>query len=102
MDAGGWCISIDFACVLTLLPFLAPPPPPHPTQPNPTRCTNTHPVPRARQILTSLLLNPGDALLVEEYTYPVMIESIAQPKGYRCLPVAIGGWGRWWRGRGER
>jgi len=45
------------------------------------------------ELITSLFLERGDALLVEEYTYPVILESIAMPKGYRTLGVPIDNFG---------
>ena len=45
------------------------------------------------EMLTSLFLDKGDSILVEEYTYPVILESIAVPKGYRTIGVALDGWG---------
>jgi aromatic amino acid aminotransferase I len=41
------------------------------------------------ELITSLFLQRGDAILVEEYTYPVILESIAMPKGYRTVGVPI-------------
>ena len=41
------------------------------------------------EMITSLFLERGDAILVEEYTYPVILEAIAVPKGYRTLAVPI-------------
>ena len=41
------------------------------------------------ELITSLFLDRGDAILVEQYTYPVIIESIALPKGYRPLSVPM-------------
>jgi DNA-binding transcriptional MocR family regulator len=41
------------------------------------------------ELITSLFLDRGDALLLEEYSYPVLTESIAAPKGYRTLGVPI-------------
>lgn len=43
----------------------------------------------AIELITSLFLDRGDSLIMEEYTYPVLIESIALPKGYRPLAVAM-------------
>ncbi len=40
------------------------------------------PLPRL-QILMSLLLNKGDTLLAEEFTYPHVVESFARPRGYK-------------------
>lgn len=39
------------------------------------------------EMVLSLFLDHGDALLVEEYSYPVVVESIAVPKGY--VPVGV-------------
>ena len=35
------------------------------------------------QSLMSLLLNKGDTLLAEEFTYPHVVESFARPRGYK-------------------
>lgn len=43
----------------------------------------------ALELITSLLLDRGDSLLMEEYTYPVITESIALPKGYTPLALPI-------------
>ncbi|KAK9806204.1 hypothetical protein WJX72_005253 [[Myrmecia] bisecta] len=43
----------------------------------------------AFDMISSLLLNRGDTLLLEEYTYSHTIESIVNPKGYKALPVAM-------------
>lgn len=43
----------------------------------------------AIELITSLFLDRGDSLIMEEYTYPVLLESIALPKGYRPLAVAM-------------
>lgn len=43
----------------------------------------------ALELITSLFLDRGDALLLEEYAYPVLTESIAHPKGYRTLSVPM-------------
>lgn len=43
----------------------------------------------ALELITSLFLDRGDAIIMEEFSYPVMSESIAQPKGYRALGVAM-------------
>lgn len=40
-------------------------------------------------LLTSILLDPGDTLLVEAYTYPHFLDCIANVKGYNVVPVAI-------------
>lgn len=47
----------------------------------------------ALEILTSLFLDRGDPLLMEEFCYPVMPESIAVPKGYIPLAVPIDEYG---------
>lgn len=41
------------------------------------------------EIITSILLNRGDSILVEEYTYPVILESIAEPKGLQVIGIPI-------------
>ena len=41
------------------------------------------------ELITSLFLDREDTLLLEEYSYPVLTESIALPKGYRTLGVPI-------------
>lgn len=38
-------------------------------------------------MILALLLDRGDAFLVEEYTYSHMLESVAEPKGY--VPVGV-------------
>jgi DNA-binding transcriptional MocR family regulator len=41
------------------------------------------------QILVSLLLDRGDSVLMEEYTYPHMLECVAAPKGLHVLPLPM-------------
>ena len=41
------------------------------------------------QLVLALLLDRGDPLLVEEYTYSHILESVAEPKGYRPVGVPI-------------
>ncbi|KAK9807681.1 hypothetical protein WJX72_005972 [[Myrmecia] bisecta] len=41
------------------------------------------------EIIFSLLLNRGDPLLCEEYTYPHVVESFMNMKGYKAMPVSI-------------
>lgn len=41
------------------------------------------------QILCKLLLNKGDSILVEEYTYAHMVESTIQLHGFKAVPVAM-------------
>ena len=36
----------------------------------------------------SLLMNPGDTIMCEEFTYPHMIESFVPPKGFRVEGIA--------------
>jgi kynurenine/2-aminoadipate aminotransferase len=38
---------------------------------------------------TALFMEPGDVLLVEEYTYSHFVQCVALPRGYRVLPVAV-------------
>lgn len=41
------------------------------------------------QIVCELLLERGDYILCEEYTYPSVIESVMLPKGYKALAVDL-------------
>ena len=41
------------------------------------------------QIIWELLLERGDTILCEEYTYPSVIESVMVPKGYKALAVDL-------------
>lgn len=41
------------------------------------------------QIVCELLLERGDCILCEEYTYPSVIESVMLPKGYKALAVDL-------------
>lgn len=41
----------------------------------------------ALEMIATIFLDRGDSLLVEEYSYPVMTESIAQPKG--LIPIGV-------------
>ncbi|GAB4818408.1 hypothetical protein N2152v2_005454 [Parachlorella kessleri] len=43
----------------------------------------------ARHMLTSLLMQPGDSILVEEFTYPHMLECVLLAKGAVPLPVPL-------------
>jgi len=43
----------------------------------------------ALELITSLFLDRGDTIVMEEFSYPVMSESIALPKGYRALAVPM-------------
>lgn len=36
-----------------------------------------------------LLLDPGEAMLCEEYTYPHIAESMVQPQGFVAIPLAM-------------
>eukprot|EP00891_Asterochloris_glomerata_P008351 jgi/Astpho2/8351/fgenesh1_pg.00122_%23_86_t len=45
------------------------------------------------EILMSLLLNKGDTLLAEEFTYPHVVESFARPRGYKVLGIRMDGQG---------
>ena len=38
-----------------------------------------------------LLMDKGDAMLCEEYTYPHIAESMVQPQGYAAIPLAMDG-----------
>lgn len=52
------------------------------------RCGKGQPV-GVPQILCKLLLNKGDSILVEEYTYAHMVESTIQLHGFKAVPVAM-------------
>ncbi|KAL3147261.1 hypothetical protein ABBQ32_002752 [Trebouxia sp. C0010 RCD-2024] len=39
------------------------------------------------EMLMSLLMNPGDTIMCEEFTYPHMIESFVIPKGFKVLGI---------------
>ncbi|EFN55510.1 hypothetical protein CHLNCDRAFT_133915 [Chlorella variabilis] len=41
------------------------------------------------EMIMALFMDRGDSLLLEEYSYPVMTESLAQPKGLHAVPVPI-------------
>ena len=41
------------------------------------------------QMVCELLLERGDYILAEEYTYPSVIESVIIPKGYKPLGVQL-------------
>ena len=41
------------------------------------------------QILMRLFMNPGDAILCEEYTYPHVPESLVLPVGYRSIGMEV-------------
>ena len=41
------------------------------------------------QMVCELLLERGDYILLEEYTYPSVIESVIVPKGYKPLGVQL-------------
>lgn len=43
----------------------------------------------ALQMLVSLLLDRGDSLLLEEYSYPHMLECVVAPKGLTAVPLPI-------------
>jgi hypothetical protein len=45
------------------------------------------------QILTSMFMRPGDTILMEEYTYPHMLECVVLPKGGVPVPVPLDGLG---------
>lgn len=40
-------------------------------------------------MVCELLLDRGDYILLEEYTYPSVIESVIIPKGYKALAVKL-------------
>ena len=40
-------------------------------------------------MVCELLLERGDYILTEEYTYPSVIESVIIPKGYKALGVKL-------------
>ena len=44
---------------------------------------------RLLQMVCELLLERGDYVLAEEYTYPSVIESVMIPKGYKPLGVKL-------------
>ena len=39
------------------------------------------------QVVMRLLMDKGDAMLCEEYTYPHIAESMVQPQGYAAIPL---------------
>ena len=41
------------------------------------------------QVVMRLLMDQGDAMLCEEYTYPHIAESMVQPQGYAAIPLAM-------------
>ena len=41
------------------------------------------------QMVCELLLERGDYILLEEYTYPSVIESVIVPKGYKPLAIKL-------------
>ena len=43
----------------------------------------------ALQVIMRLLMDPGEAMLCEEYTYPHIAESMVQPQGYLAVPLAM-------------
>jgi DNA-binding transcriptional MocR family regulator len=57
--------------------------------PSPHQVLITNGANHALELITSLFLDRGDTLLVEEYTYPVITESICGPKGIKPLPVPL-------------
>lgn len=48
---------------------------------------------QAADILVSLLMGPGDSMLVEQYTYPHFLESVCIPRGCTLVPVPMDGLG---------
>ena len=43
----------------------------------------------ALQVIMRLLMDPGESMLCEEYTYPHIAESMVQPQGYLATPLAM-------------
>ena len=43
----------------------------------------------AMQVIMRLLMDSGEAMLCEEYTYPHIAESMVQPQGYLATPLAM-------------
>lgn len=41
------------------------------------------------QIITDLLLERGDAILCEEFTYFYMVDSVLPTKGYKAIPMKM-------------
>ncbi len=41
------------------------------------------------QMVTDLLLERGDSILVEEYTYFYMVDSVLPVKGYHAVPLKM-------------
>lgn len=41
------------------------------------------------QVVMRLLMDKGEAMLCEEYTYPHIAESMVQPQGYTAIPLAM-------------
>ena len=41
------------------------------------------------QIITDLLLERGDSILCEEYTYFYMVDSVLPIKGYNAVPMKM-------------
>jgi DNA-binding transcriptional MocR family regulator len=41
------------------------------------------------QVVLRLLLNSGDSMLVEEYTYPHIPESMVEPAGFVVIPIKL-------------
>lgn len=41
------------------------------------------------QIVMRILMDKGDAILCEEYTYPHVSESMVQPQGYIAVPLTM-------------
>jgi DNA-binding transcriptional MocR family regulator len=68
----------------------APPPLPHHAAREVVVCDGAN---HALELIFSLFLDRGDAFLCEEFTYPVVLDSIAAPKGLRALGVAADGAG---------
>lgn len=45
------------------------------------------------QMVMRLLMDKGDAILCEEYTYPHVAESFVQPQGYTAVPLSMDSFG---------
>ena len=45
------------------------------------------------QMVLCCLLNRGDSLLCDEYTYSHLVEAMVTPKGYNAIPVPMDDFG---------
>ena len=60
----------------------------------PSRCSGPDAVAYAvLQMIMSLLMDMGDTILCESYTYPHMIESLVIPRGFRVQGIETDGEG---------